>query len=62
MFTPPPRKHLMLAPPLVFPRKYHFCVYIHHFRVFYLETSAPELKVASNFMEIAFKFAEIEYF
>ena len=41
---------------------YHFCVTIHHFRVFYLETSAPELKIASNFMEIGFKFAEIEYF
>jgi len=27
-----------------------------------LETSAPELKIASNFMEIGFKFAEIEYF
>ena len=35
---------------------------IHHLRTFYLETSAPELKFASNFMEIGFKFAEIEYF
>jgi len=42
---------------------YHFCVLtIHHFRIFYLETSAPELKIASNFVEIGFKFAEIEYF
>ena len=39
-----------------------FCVTIHHFRIFYLETSAPELKIASNFLEIGFKFAEIEYF
>ena len=42
--------------------EYHFCVTIHHFRIFYLETSAPELKIASNFMKIGFKFAEIEYF
>ena len=42
--------------------EYHFCVTIHHFRVFYLETSAPELKIASNFMDSGFKFAEIEYF
>ena len=40
----------------------YFCVNIHHFRVLYLETSAPQLKIASNFMEIGFKFAEIEYF
>ena len=40
----------------------HFCVNIHHFRVLYFETSAPQLKIASNFIEIVFKFAKIEYF
>ena len=42
--------------------EYHFCVTIHHFRVFYFETSAPELKIALHFMEIGFKFAKIEHF
>jgi len=43
----------MLATPLEFPQKYHFCVNIHQFRVFYLEPSAPELNIATNIMEIS---------
>ena len=50
----------MFASPLVFPQKIIVFVNIHHFRVFYLEASAPELKFASNFMEIGFKLAKIE--
>ena len=52
----------MLATPLEFPQKYHFCVNIHQFRVFYLEPSAPELKIATNIMEICFKLIKIEHF
>ena len=44
------------------PKKLTLCGNIYHFRVFYLESSSPELKESSIIMKIGFKFAKFEYF
>ena len=44
------------------PEKLTLYENIHQFRVFYLESSSPELKESSIIMKIGFKFAKFEYF
>ena len=52
----------MFTAPFDIPQKLWFCINIYNFIGFYLETSAPEPKFASNIVEIDFKLAKIEYF